>query len=479
MASTKKQGYVITRSKSLKEYFTASAAYDRPQWVKLDEATIYPSADAAQQAAKKLWMKGSFAAKVQSLTELVDIEMEMPPKKEVNNEPEDDKEEMVAARQSDDLEAEVKSMGDDEDEMDDETSDLSSEEPRDEVEQDEEDTLLGQHLRRAAGMEGEETARLHPEELRMLGKKRPDMKEEVADYHVGSKVVPMIGPHKGVPHEVIHVFDDGSFNIKPLGLKAESIRYRLGAVKARPDQVEMVSESDAEHWEGSEGHRAKVKKAVDKLAKEGHSVYMQDYHPAKGEKGERTVLNVRHKDKSKSEQVVEGTLSEAEFKMPARPGNDPAAPSENDTTAATMKDPKSTMVDFEDPVGEEDKPETDLTYAVAHEHDEKVKVPAEVMSQLKAVVADFKKAAEDNNMVNDVKGSFALTAASALQRLVDDLELGTVAGVKQAQYHMSSYMSPIVNHIPADVVNFIGRGGRKSSLKDLFNVKWDKMRGVE
>ncbi|TFG98331.1 hypothetical protein E4H12_06345 [Candidatus Thorarchaeota archaeon] len=414
MASKQKQGYVVTRAASLAEYFTASAAYDRPTWVELSEATVYASPDLAQHAAKKLWMSGSFAAKVINISELMDLELEMPPKGEDQHDDEDP--EMVAARQSDSLDDEVKGTCPECDCDPCECDDAAQADgvPTDTIPSDDMEGGMddmeggGEDDLERGGREGEEHAFLHPEELRMLGRKRLDMKE----CKVGDFVIPNMGPHKGAKHEVIHVFDDGAMNIKPVGLRAKAIKYRLGAVKAKPDQVKLV---------------------------------------------------------------------EAEFKMPKRPGNDPAAPDENDTTVATMTDPKSTQVDFEDPVGTEDKPRTDLTYSGAMEHDEKCPCPAEIMSQLKAVISDFEKAAKDNdeNMNDETKAAFEKTAASALQQLADDLALGTVAGVKQAQIHMTSYMNPITSHIPADVTNFIGRGGRKSSLKDLFAVKWDNVRGTQ
>lgn len=452
MASSKKIGYVITRAASLKEYFTSSTSYDRPQWVPLSEASVYVSPELAQQAAKKLWMKGSFAAKVQSIQELLDIEMDMAPKKEPlpGEEGKEQDSEMVAAKQGDPaLDGEVEGVcpecdcepcecddaaladGEPTDHIptDDQSFDaLPSEEmpPEDELRlgaEHEEDSMLGQHLKRAAGMENEETS-----------------------FKVGDTVVPHIGPHKGVKHKVTHVHKDGDLNIVPIGVPTARIVYRLGAAKARPNQVKAAGTEDVWRSPGTEGEEnARL-------------------HPE-----ELKMLGKKRMD-----------MKEDEFKMPTRPGNDPATPDENKDTIPNLKAPyDSNQIQFKDPVGTEDKPDTDLYHAVAQEHEDKVNVPADLLSQLKAVVAEFTKAAEDNNNVDDVKGSFALTAASALQQLVDDLELGTVAGIKQAQIHMTSYMNPITSHIPEGVLKFIAYGGRKPSLKDLFAVKWDNVRGAK
>lgn len=59
----------------------------------------------------------------------------------------------------------------------------------------------------------------------------------VEGYKVGDHVYPKIGPHKGVKHEIIHVHEDGKLNIRPLGLRGNQIKYKLGAAGAQPDQV--------------------------------------------------------------------------------------------------------------------------------------------------------------------------------------------------------------------------------------------------
>jgi hypothetical protein len=101
----------------------------------------------------------------------------------------------------------------------------------------------------------------------------------------------------------------------------------------------------------------------------------------------------------------------------------------------------------------------------------KVAVPADIKSELAAAIADFDKQAKANNEVDDAKATFAMTVHSALSQLKADLDLGTSLGMKQAQIHMTSWMSPITQHVPLNVKKFVQQGGRKSSLKDLFDTK--------
>ena len=49
---------------------------------------------------------------------------------------------------------------------------------------------------------------------------------------VGSTVTPTKGPHAGHPHEIIHDFGDGNYNIKPKNMSPNRNKYRMGAAKA-------------------------------------------------------------------------------------------------------------------------------------------------------------------------------------------------------------------------------------------------------
>ena len=67
------------------------------------------------------------------------------------------------------------------------------------------------------------------------------------EIHVGSTVTPNKGPHKGVPHEVIHVHDDGEHaNVKPIGMMPKNVKYHLGAAKVNllNDLQEGVEHAD-------------------------------------------------------------------------------------------------------------------------------------------------------------------------------------------------------------------------------------------
>jgi hypothetical protein len=154
--------------------------------------------------------------------------------------------------------------------------------------------------------------------------------------------------------------------------------------------------------------------------------------------------------------------------MPAKPPLD-GAPAENKKVAIDL--PIVPVIKYKDAAEEADKPDTDLTTSGAMAHDEKVKVPAEVMSDLRSTISDFTKCAELSNGRDDTKGSFCMTVVSAFEELEDLLKVGTVEAVKMAQVKVTSWMNPITSHLPVSVQKFVYMGGRKPTLKDLFDTK--------
>jgi len=146
--------------------------------------------------------------------------------------------------------------------------------------------------------------------------------------------------------------------------------------------------------------------------------------------------------------------------MPSKPAAD-AQPTPTNTPAQKVdtlkfKDPAST--------GKDD-------VQSSNPHEKKVSVPSNVVSELKAKIAEYDREAENFKNSDDARASFAMTAADAMKTLLDLLQAGTVADIKKASVHLTSLMSPITNNIPASVIKFVSYQGEKPSLKDLFNAK--------
>ncbi len=71
----KKQGYLTAQNKGVSAFFTSSSAYDRPYWTSLTEATVYPTAEIAQNALSKLLANGAYSAR---LVEAASMQFEFP-----------------------------------------------------------------------------------------------------------------------------------------------------------------------------------------------------------------------------------------------------------------------------------------------------------------------------------------------------------------------------------------------------------------
>jgi hypothetical protein len=112
-----------------------------------------------------------------------------------------------------------------------------------------EDSMPAARARKMAGMEDDEM------------ETRYDYDDPIfeAKFKKGDIVIPNIGPHKGVKHEIIYDFGDGKYNIQPIGLRPNQIQYRLGATGAREDQLKMadgVNEGDTYEKMAAKGKKA-------------------------------------------------------------------------------------------------------------------------------------------------------------------------------------------------------------------------------
>lgn len=106
--------------------------------------------------------------------------------------------------------------------------------------------------------------------------------------------------------------------------------------------------------------------------------------------------------------------------------------------------------------------------------DEKISVPANVKSGLDAVIQKYSNEAKTFAGRDDVRASFAMTITDAAAQLKELISIGTVESIKQAQIVYSTYMNAITTNFPAEVIKFITSGGRKPTLRDLFDSKRSK-----
>ena len=108
---------------------------------------------------------------------------------------------------------------------------------------------------------------------------------------------------------------------------------------------------------------------------------------------------------------------------------------------------------------------------VSGDPETKVSVPVEAKNGLSAIIQKYTDEAEKFNGRDDARASFAMTVAAAASEIKELLDQGTVEALKQAQIRLSSFMNPITSLFPTETLKFISSGGRKPTLKDLFDSK--------
>jgi hypothetical protein len=348
-----KQGYVIAKNSLIAEFFTSTSAYDRPAWKKLNEATVYPTAELADRAIKKLLKNGQYQVRIAALSEM---NLSISPIEPMGNRP--------------------MGMGDDE-ELPPEDGDIAAGE----------DDLDGE-----SDPEGDGADEMKADETEEVC---PDCEHE-----------PCTCEDKGDEDDLDDL--DGE-DLDDIDMDGEDLDG-----EADPDEI-TDEEIDALLGGSDDELEQEADPAFD-----GRRLGMAQLSPMGSPRMESaTVPVISYKDKAGD------TKDESQFPTPS---------------------------------------------------DDKVRVPSNVMSELKAVIADFDKQAEFSKASDEARASFCMTVADACRNLAADLGKGTVEGVKLANIKLSSYMSPITQHIPSSVIKYVYSGGAKPSLKDLFNAKREEQK---
>lgn len=444
-----KAGYLITSTITPKTYFTSASAYDRPSWVGINEATKYVTADIAELALKKLIKHGVYQCRLMSIQEAMDFEFpNEKPQEEVSSvsAPIDDEDgdEMVAHDQE-----EVCAGCDHVPctcQVDDVEMDPSERDGRD------------PELDNIRGIEDEEAT------------------------GAGNRFVPgQTVSYKGGEFVVVRDSRGGVTPIAPLDNPNQvrrvgntDLRLVREAVATRVD--ESIKRPSAHEKEIA----AKSKKYYDDLAtkrdKAGETYHVGNAKvtqaPLEGwclVMANGRVTGHIHSDKADAETEQKSCPAAVRIRFGKR-----ASDGSNEYVATRAFD-ESIDESIDDTVARitysNDARTNDPVDFGGDCDDVKVKVPSDVKAELARVIAEFTKTAEEQNGRDDARSSFAMTCASAMQELADLIDQGTIAGIKQAQIKLTTLMNPITSNIPSVVLKFIHMGGRKPSLKDLFDDK--------
>lgn len=463
-------GYLITLPGKKKEFFTASSAYDRPKWVPLEEATVYYTVELAQAARKKLIKSGVFEAQLVSVSELVQFEF---PNGEI----------AVSGKQ------------------DSHEGDPRNEYPKDEMVASSQEQVCPECEHDPCTCEHEDSV-VQPEENEENAEGRHRFSRGQRVSYKGSEFV--VADDSGTGVAIIQATDGSGKSMRvanvelmPVSESAKITATMVQKAKDRADAAGLAVER-AQQKSGYAKSNDKVRELKVKASKLRNGAHELEYKLKQQEHavnesvqnltdGElkrlidsktRNALahNLSQKaasqlDAAKAELARRKSSVKESETMPAKPPLD-GKDTDNTTTAATL----NAKIDKIDLTG--DARANDFTVS-SQQHDDKINVPANVLSDLKSVIDEFTKEANDKNTRDDTRASFCMTVASAFQQLMDDLKLGTVGGVKQAQIHVTSWMNPITSHLPVSVQKFVYMGGQKPTLKNLFDEKREDKKRAE
>lgn len=413
------QGYVIAQSIKKTKYFTARSSYDNPQWISIDEATVYPTAEIAQASVAKLFKRGSFSAAVMPLAEVLNASLytAQPP--------------ALAAP----------------------TTDVPAPQPEsDMVAQDVEDVCdTCSHEPCTCPVDDEtvddtESLIINNQEIK-LKTESIEAVESTDRYHLEQKLDNL----ERSLRDAVNTGDDEDKHF--IGQEIKKITAQLAKLGDAPadDLKEAVDEPSDQL--AAQQIASKIK-GTPNLTVSSIKQYVTKYIPmVKKSPADVPYLTALVHSLLQDDGLVESAHIDS---------------SKTTVTQIKLSEPSAF-----------DNPDRDAGTTVASNHDEKIKVPASVRAGLKDVLAKFNKCSDPDFTHDDVRASFCLTVAAATQTLLDDLDQGTVAGLKQAQIHLTSFMNPITSQLPSVVTNYIISGGAKVSLKDVYNDKWDAKRNEE
>ena len=116
-----------------------------------------------------------------------------------------------------------------------------------------------------------------------MGKPVEKKKMRAEAIKVGSTVKPTKGPHAGHPHEVIHDFGDGHYNIKPKNMSPSRNKYRMGATKANIKDLKKESVDELSMYTSKKLPNLSYPKKKTKYQQEKDRITMMKKNKQKGE----------------------------------------------------------------------------------------------------------------------------------------------------------------------------------------------------
>lgn len=237
---------------------------------------------------------------------------------------------------------------------------------------------------------------------------------ELVEWEVGDIVKPTVGPHVHAPHTVIHKHADGSVNIRP-NLPAKMVKYKLGAVKARPEQLSKyhTEEANVESVEPTlvplgtleEKKLTDEQKATRERIVKGMKKHLGDFHKRYGKKAKSVMMATATKQ-AMGEEVDDQAESFMVYAASAKA-------LANKQKAKKAAKTKAKNAAAKKPVKEDSEVETKYTepktlyqtYQITLDEVEKdVLIPIAVAEEFESLVADLSSTEEVQTLVSRLSG---------------------------------------------------------------------------
>lgn len=130
---------------------------------------------------------------------------------------------------------------------------------------------------------------------------------------VGSTVKPTKGPHAGHPHEIIHDFGDGNYNIKPKNMSSNRNKYRMGAAKANIKDLKKESVAELSMYTSKKLPNLSYPKKKTKHEKEKDRINMMKKNKRQAESARDDRLAALKKQHDRQKKQDDANLSKLRY----------------------------------------------------------------------------------------------------------------------------------------------------------------------
>jgi hypothetical protein len=454
-----KSGYVIAQYKTATNYFTTTSSYDRPRWIPITEASVYQTAEIAQQAISKLWKNGAYSAKLLSITEVMNSpNSEIPPSignsksaNKFSDEQYGDEPTMKSGTLDDIDDMDETNLDDDNIEFSDDLSDDDLSDDNVEFSDDlSDDDLSDDDIEFGNGLSDDD---LSDDDIEFgNGLSDDDLSDdESSEENEQSFMSPI---ERGMMKNNKLPFPTGNGPMKE-GM-VPNLRNTQGNVPLKKPTTGDGRRGIQGPTKLSDADVRNMRTMYDVQGKSKQTIYKKW-----NQVEEKTI------DKILNYTTRLGASCDIDYKeKPTK------KVTENKTIATDL--PTTPTIKFKQQVGE--PTDVDFTRGIDSMHNPH-KTPANIIKTLKDSIKEFQDAADYNNGKDDSQSSMAMTICSALQDILTDLQQDTIEGLRAAQIRITTYMNPITTNFPHLVIDYLYKSGRQPiSLKNMFYDTWDMKR---